>query len=139
MTDAAGGDGAGTLVVSMAVGRDEAFASLRRSLYWSQGAGMHEPATTQQVRNKLLERIAHLRDDERRYIPYDEPNLSARSTVRRRVKRYLFKTFRYASWRYDRLLREQAAITVQLADRVIALEAELAALRDRVDPPEDAP
>ncbi|HYJ60456.1 MAG TPA: hypothetical protein VE032_03215 [Actinomycetota bacterium] len=121
----------------MAFPRDDALDALRRSLYWSQGAGMHEPATTQQVRNKLLESIAHLRDDERRYIPYDEPMLSGSTTFRRRVKRYLFKTFRYATWRYDRLLREQAALTVSLADRVIALEAELAALRDRVDPPED--
>lgn len=116
---------------------DDALEALRRSLYWARGAGMHEPATTQHVRSRLMERITHLRDDEKRFIPYDEPMLSARSKARRRVKRSIFKILRYMTWRYDRLLREQAAVTVSLADRVIALEAELAALRERVDPPED--
>lgn len=116
---------------------DPALDLLRRSLYWSQGAGQHEPRTTQHVRGKMLESIAHLRDDERRFIPYDEPNLSGRSNARRRVKRSLFRILRYMTFRYDRLLREQAQLGVALADRVIALEAEVAVLRERADPPEE--
>lgn len=114
-----------------------ALDELRRSLYRSQRAGLHDPASTQQVRNALLRSITHLRDDERRFIPYDEPMLSGRTHARRRIKRSLFRLLRYMTFRYDRLLREQASLSVALADRVILLEAELAALRDRVEPGEE--
>lgn len=118
---------------------DDTLDELRRNLYWARVADRRDRASTERVRNDLLESIAHLRDDERRYIPYDEPMLASPSRPKRRIKRMLFRGLRYMTWRYDRLLREQAALSVALADRVIALEAELATLRDRVDPPEEQP
>jgi hypothetical protein len=46
------------------------------------------------------------------------------------------------SWRYDRLMADHAELTTSLAERLMAVEAELARLRAEVGTPEpdtDAP
>jgi hypothetical protein len=111
--------------------REEVLTSLRRHLYWVGGAGEHEPAGTEHVRGKLMDRATRLRADERVYIPLGEPNLGGSTRGRQKAKRLIFRQLRFMTWRYDRLLREQAMLTAALADRVLALEAELAAIRER--------
>ena len=51
------------------------------------------------------------------------------SRWRRQLKYGMFRVARPISWRYDRLLADHAELTTSLAERVMALEAEVARLR----------
>jgi hypothetical protein len=73
------------------------------------------------------------RTDEQRLIPLGEPHLGATSRWKRRVKYLLFRMLRFMTARYDRLLADQADLTVALSERVIDLEAQLTELRTRVE------
>ena len=46
----------------------------------------------------------------------------------------MFRVARPISWRYDRLLADHAELTTSLAERLMAVEAELARLRAEVEP-----
>ena len=58
-----------------------------------------------------------------------EGNLASTSRWRRQLKYRMFRVARPISWRYDRLLADHAELTTSLAERVMALEAEVARLR----------
>jgi hypothetical protein len=110
--------------------QDEAYVALSRALYRAQGEG--SSAGTEDVRERLIEFVARMRTDERTMIPLGEPHLGSLSGWRRKVKYTLFRTGRFATRRYDRLLGDHAELTVRLAERVLELEHEVAALRDRI-------
>ncbi|HEX6332473.1 MAG TPA: hypothetical protein VF129_14470, partial [Actinomycetota bacterium] len=82
-------------------------------------------------RDALHDFAAAMREDEKAIIPRGEPNLASTRRWRRRLKVRLFRLFRPISWRYDRLLADQAELGAALADRVAALEAEVRRLRER--------
>jgi hypothetical protein len=110
--------------------QDEAYVALSRALYRAQGE--RSSVGTDDVRERLIEFVAQMRTDERTMIPLGEPHLGSLSGWRRRMKYTLFRTGRFATRRYDRLLGDHAELTVQLAERVLDLEHEVAALRDRI-------
>jgi hypothetical protein len=112
--------------------QDEAYVALSRALYRAQGEG--SSTGTEDVRERLIEFVAQMRTDERTMIPLGEPHLGSMSGWRRRMKFTLFRTGRFATRRYDRLLGDHAELTVRLAERVLELEHELEALRDRLGP-----
>jgi hypothetical protein len=111
-------------------GQDQAYVALSRALYRAQGEG--SSAGTEDVRERLIEFVAQMRTDERTMIPLGEPHLGSLSGWRRRMKYALFRTGRFATRRYDRLLGDHAELTVRLAERVLELEHEVEALRDRL-------
>jgi hypothetical protein len=117
--------------------QDEAYVALSRALYRAQGEG--SSIGTDDVRERLIEFVAQMRTDERTMIPLGEPHLGSLSGWRRRMKYTLFRTGRFATRRYDRLLGDHAELTVRLAERVLELEREVQALRDRVDPADSEP
>jgi hypothetical protein len=122
---------------------DDAYLALSRSLYWSQETGARPQAGTKHVREQMLEFVANMRTDERMPIPLGEPHLAALTPWKRKVKYLAFRTGRFASRRYDRLLGDAMDLTVALAERVIELEHEVTTLQSRVaerrhDEPEDS-
>ncbi|MEP6476849.1 MAG: hypothetical protein ABJC60_06220 [Actinomycetota bacterium] len=106
---------------------------LARELYWAQEATPRGHMSTAEVRDELHDFAALMRADERVAIPRGEATLSSTSSWRRQLKLGLFRLMRPISWRYDRLLADEAELTTVLAERVQQLEAEVAALRARLD------
>ncbi len=106
---------------------------LARELYWAEEATRRGSMSTAEVRNELHDFAALMRADERVAIPRGEATLSSTSPWRRRLKLGLFRLMRPISWRYDRLLADEAELTTALAERVQQLEAEIAALNARLD------
>jgi uncharacterized protein YceH (UPF0502 family) len=111
---------------------DEGYLALSRNLYWSQETGARQQVGTKQVREQMLEFVAHMRTDERLSIPLGEPHLAARTPGKRRAKYLLFKSGRFATRRYDRLIGDAMDLTVALAERVIELEQEVDELRTQL-------
>ncbi len=111
---------------------DEGYLALSRNLYWSQESGARPQVGTKHVREQMLEYVANMRTDERMPIPLGEPHLAALTPWKRKVKYLAFRTGRFASRRYDRLLGDAMDLTVALAERVIELEHELATLQAHV-------
>jgi hypothetical protein len=111
---------------------DEGYLALSRSLYWSHETGARPQAGTKQVREQMLEFVANMRTDERMPIPLGEPHLAALTPWRRKVKYLAFRSGRFASRRYDRLLGDSMDLTVALAERLIELEQEVATLQGQV-------
>jgi hypothetical protein len=108
---------------------DEGYRSLMRQLYWSQEAGARPRAGTEQIREDMIEFVAKMRTDERASVPLGEPHLAAQTPWKRKAKYTLFRTGRFATRRYDRLLADAMDLSVALAERVIALEREVASLK----------
>jgi hypothetical protein len=114
---------------------DPAMIALTRALYW-----VHEPrdaqgpdARTRDVRERMLGFAWHMRTDEEVLIPLGEPHLGAQTAWKRRVKYFLFRFLRFMTARYERLLAEQTDLSIALSERVIALEAQVTELRERLD------
>ena len=112
---------------------DPAFDDLSRELYWAQERASRARMDTAEVRERLHDLSMQLRADEKVVIPHGEGNLASRSRWRRKLKYGLFRVMRPISWRYDRLLADQAELTTSLAERLMAAEAELARLRAQVE------
>ena len=87
------------------------------------------------MRDRLHDLSMQLRADEKVIIPQGEGNLASTSRWRRQLKYRMFRVARPISWRYDRLLADHAELTTSLAERVMALEAEVARLRARTQEP----
>jgi hypothetical protein len=117
--------------------QDEAYVALSRALYRAQGEG--SATGTEDVRERLIEFMAQMRTDERTMIPLGEPHLGSLSGWRRRMKYTMFRTGRFATRRYDRLLGDHAELTVRLAERVLELEHEVDALRERLPAEPETP
>jgi hypothetical protein len=113
--------------------KDAGYLALSRHLYWATEAGSRSEVGTKQVREQLLEFVARMRTDERLLIPLGEPHLSSPTPWKRKLKYALFRYTRFATRRYDRLIADEADLSVSLAERVIELEQDLAALRDRLE------
>jgi hypothetical protein len=106
---------------------------LSRELYWAEEGTPLARMTTAEVRNELHDFAALMRADERLAIPRGEVNLASTTRWRRQIKLRLFRLMRPISWRYDRLLADEAELTTALAERVQQLEAELAQLKARLE------
>jgi hypothetical protein len=106
---------------------------LARELYWAEEATPRARMSTAEVRNELHDFAVLMRADERVAIPRGEATLSSTSPWRRRLKLALFRLMRPISWRYDRLLADEAELTTALAERVQQLEADLARLREELE------
>jgi hypothetical protein len=103
-----------------------------RELYWAEERTPMGRLSTAEVRDGLHDFAALMRADEKLVIPRGEPNLASISRGRRQLKLRLFRLMRPISWRYDRLLADQAELTAALAERLLAAEAEIARLRGEV-------
>ena len=110
---------------------DPAIDDLSRELYWAQERASRARMDTAEVRDRLHDLSMQLRADEKVIIPQGEGNLASTSRWRRQLKYRMFRVARPISWRYDRLLADHAELTTSLAERVMALEAEVARLRAR--------
>ena len=119
--------------MSSALDRDAGYLALSRHLYWATEAGSRAEVGTKQVREQLLEFVARMRTDERLLIPLGEPHLSSPTSWKRRLKYAMFRYTRFGTRRYDRLLGDEADLTVALAERVIELEQEIASLREHLE------
>jgi hypothetical protein len=116
--------------------QDPAQRDLARELYWAQERASRARMRTPEIRDRLHDLAAQLRADEKRIIPLGEGNLASPSRWRRQLKFRLFRLMRPISWRYDRLLADQAELATSLAERLMAAEAEIARLRARLGEPE---
>lgn len=113
---------------------DPAIDDLSRELYWAQERVSRARMDTPEVRDRLLDLSMQLRADEKVIIPQGEGNLASTSRWRRQLKYRMFRVARPISWRYDRLLADHAELTTSLAERLMAVEAELARLRAEIEP-----
>ena len=120
-------------------GRDPAFSDLARELYWAEERASRARMDTPEVRDRLHDLAVQLRADEKVLIPHGEGNLASPTRWRRRLKFVLFRVMRPISWRYDRLLADQAELATSLAERLMAAEAEIARLRARLGDDEAEP
>jgi hypothetical protein len=116
---------------------DPAIDDLSRELYWAQERASRARMDTPEVRDRLHDLSMQLRADEKVIIPQGEGNLASTSRWRRQLKYRMFRVARPISWRYDRLLADHAELTTSLAERVMALEAEVARLRAFEEPDGD--
>ncbi len=112
---------------------DAAADHLSRELYWKEEGTSRSRMTTADVRNELHDFAALMRADEQLAIPRGEANLASTSRWRRQLKLRLFRLMRPISWRYDRLLADEAELTTALAERVQQLEADVARLTARLE------
>ena len=108
---------------------DPAIDDLSRELYWAQERASRARMDTAEVRDRLHDLSMQLRADEKVIIPQGEGNLASTTRWRRQLKYGMFRVARPISWRYDRLLADHAELTTSLAERVMALEAEVARLQ----------
>ena len=108
---------------------DDARDALARELYWAQEHAAKGMITTAEVRDRLREMATQVRADERVLIPLGEANLTSAGRGRRFFKYRLFRTVRPITRRYDRLIADHAELSKALADRLLAVEAELEELR----------
>ncbi len=104
---------------------DPALRDLARELYWARDGSARDVTDTAEIRDRLHDLWAQLRTDERAIIPLGESNLGAPSRSRRRAKYAIWRVLRPLTRRYDRLIGDHAELTTALADRVVALEAEV--------------
>ncbi len=111
----------------------DAFRDLARELYWAEERASRARMETPEIRDRLHDLAAQLRADEKVIIPHGEGNLASPSPFRRRLKFGLFRLMRPISWRYDRLLADEAELATSLAERLMAAEAEIARLRAQLD------
>jgi hypothetical protein len=88
---------------------------------------------TPEIRDRLHDFSVQMRADEKVLIPHGEGNLASPSRWRRQIKYRLWRVMRPATWRYDRLLADQAELTTGLAEHVMALEAEVDRLKSELD------
>ncbi|MEO8476170.1 MAG: hypothetical protein ABI572_03840 [Actinomycetota bacterium] len=109
-----------------------AFQDLARELYWAQERASRARMETSEIRDRLHDLAAQLRADEKVIIPHGEGNLASASRWRRQMKFRLFRLMRPISWRYDRLIADDAELTTSLAERLMAAEAEIARLKARL-------
>ena len=112
---------------------NEARAELEREVYWAEEATPLCPEYTGEVRDLLHDFSVLVRADEKQAIPRGEPYIGSRSRVRRKAKSMQFLIFRPIRKRHDRLLADLGELTAALADRVVALEAEVNRLREQTD------
>ena len=117
----------------MSVEDSAAYRDLARELYWAQERASRARMDTPEIRDRLHDLTARLRADEKVIIPHGEGNLASPSRWRRQMKFGIFRVMRPISWRYDRLIADHAELTMSLAERLMAVEAELARLRARLD------
>jgi hypothetical protein len=108
---------------------NEGRAALEREIYWAEEATPRSRVDTGEVRDLLHDFAALVRADEQQAIPRGEPYIGSRSRVRRKAKSLQFLVFRPIRKRHDRLLADLGELTAALADRVVALEAEVHRLR----------
>src|SRR4249920_335448 len=113
---------------------DPTIDDLSREPYWAQERVSRARMDTPEVRDRLLDLSMQLRSDEKVIIPQGEGNLASTSRWRRKLKYGLFRVARPISWRYDRLLADHAELTTSLAERLMAVEAEVARLRAEIEP-----
>ena len=117
---------------------DPAFDDLSRELYWAQERASRARMGTAEIRDRLHDLSMQLRADEKVIIPQGEGNLASTSRWRRQLKYWLFRVARPISWRYDRLIADHAELSTSLAERLMAVEAELARLQGKADGDPDA-
>jgi hypothetical protein len=110
---------------------NEARAALEREVYWAEDATPRSRVDTGEVRDLLHDFSVLVRADEKQAIPRGEPYIGSRSRVRRKAKSMQFLIFRPIRKRHDRLLADLGELTAALADRVVALEAEVKRLREQ--------
>jgi hypothetical protein len=111
---------------------DPALTALSRELYWAQERAARARMGTAELRDRMHETALRLRKDETLIIPLGEGTLASPSRWRRQLKYRLFRLMRPISWRYDRLLADQAELMIGLAEQLMAAEAEIARLRARL-------
>jgi hypothetical protein len=110
-------------------GESEAFRDLSREMYWARDTAARARMETPEVRDRLHDFAAQMRTDETLVIPMGEGNLASPSKWRRQLKYRVWRVMRPATWRYDRLLADHAELTTSLAEKVMALEAEVERLK----------
>jgi hypothetical protein len=116
----------------------DAFRDLARERYWAEERASRARMETPEIRDRLHDLAAQLRADEKVIIPHGEGNLASPSPWRRRLKFALFRLMRPISWRYDRLLADEAELATSLAERLMATEAEIARLRAQLEGDDEA-
>ena len=85
--------------------------------------------SSEEVLAELQRLKARLERELQQPVPEDEPALAVGSPLRRAVKRRQFRVLRPISRRYDRIGAELAGLAADLAERLVATQAELSRLQ----------
>ena len=117
----------------MSVEDSAAYRDLAREVYWAQETAARARMDTPEIRDRLHDFAVQMRADEKIVIPHGEGNLASPSRWRRQIKYRLWRVMRPATWRYDRLLADQAELTTGLAEHLMALEAEVDRLKAELE------
>jgi hypothetical protein len=108
---------------------NEGRSALEREIYWAEEATPRSSVDTSEVRDLLHDFAVLVRADEKQAIPRGEPYIGSRSRVRRKAKSLQYLIFRPIRKRHDRLIADLGELAAALADRVVALEAEVKRLK----------
>ena len=110
----------------------------RRSGLGGDTDGGAPPRSTARLGELAAELERQLQSDRRADVP-DEPILRSGGTLGRWMKRTMYDTLRPITRRYDRICASLATLSTSTAERLEALEAEVARLRRRVEDAEGGP
>lgn len=105
---------------------------LERELYWAVEPGGGAPGPLRDLRRRLEELADTLRADLARPFPARDPALEAGSRWRRAVKRFLYRFLRPFTRRHDRLASELAAMSLELVDHLVRVQADLRRVENEV-------
>ena len=103
--------------------------ALLREMYWARETAARARMLTPEIRDRLHDFAAQMRTDEKVIIPQGEGNLASTSTLAASAEAADVPRCVRPTWRYDRLLADHAELTTSLAERVMALEAEVDRLK----------
>lgn len=112
---------------------DEALEAIARAAGLGDDAGGGEtPRSTARLGDVAAELERQLQSDRRADVP-DEPILRSGGPMGRWMKRTMYDTLRPITRRYDRICASLATLSTSTAERLEALEAEVARLRRRLE------
>jgi hypothetical protein len=111
---------------------DRGLEMLRQELYWAQAGVRRFRADTVAIRDQLQGYAFRRRTEEAHRGPHGD-RLPARSAARRLVKTGLWRTLRFMTVRFERLLADLSELNAGLAERVVEAEREIERLRAELD------
>jgi len=115
-----------------AASEDRGLDVLRQELYWAQAGVRRFRADTVAIRDQLQGYAFRRRTEEAHPGPHGDL-LQSRSAARRVVKTGLWRTLRFMTVRFERLLADLAELNAGLAERLVEAEHEIERLRSELD------
>jgi hypothetical protein len=112
---------------------DDAAAALAREVYWAGDGVSRRPDDVGSLAERLDAYTHQMRVAQRQLVPAGETLFGSAARWKHTVKLFIWRSTRFSTMRYDRLLADLAEMNGELARRLLETEEELARLREDLD------